>query len=125
MRFTKEHKGRLLPAAYRVNLPLRHLAEFAHVFGCSADSADTVRFLLGRCSSCAVVLRDSWNVDGHRRWAEPLTCSGTASPGRRRHTFQRRPQCGTEDLISRRLRQSFADMVSRFHFDPLNSQPDF
>ncbi|KAL1417868.1 hypothetical protein MTO96_026505 [Rhipicephalus appendiculatus] len=39
----EEHKGRLLPAAYPVNLPLRHLVEFAHVFGCSADSADTVR----------------------------------------------------------------------------------
>ncbi|KAL1475540.1 hypothetical protein MTO96_037217 [Rhipicephalus appendiculatus] len=52
----EEHKGRLLPAAYRANLPLRHLVEFAHVFGCSADSAGVVRFPLGRRSSCAVVL---------------------------------------------------------------------
>ncbi|KAH8027122.1 hypothetical protein HPB51_002276 [Rhipicephalus microplus] len=62
-----ELEGRLLPAAYRVNLPLRHLVEFAHVFGCSADSAGMVRFPLGRRSSCAVVLPDSWNVDWHRR----------------------------------------------------------
>ncbi|KAH6926790.1 hypothetical protein HPB50_022175 [Hyalomma asiaticum] len=62
-----EHSGRMLPAAYRVNLPLRHLVEFAHVFGCSPDSGAMVRFPLGRRSSCAVVLPDSWTLDGHRR----------------------------------------------------------
>ncbi|KAH7972882.1 hypothetical protein HPB52_018437 [Rhipicephalus sanguineus] len=62
-----EHGGHLLPAAYRVNLPLRHLVEFAHVFGCSPDSEGMVRFPLGRRSSCAVVLPDSWTLDGHRR----------------------------------------------------------
>ncbi|XP_054929078.1 uncharacterized protein [Dermacentor andersoni] len=62
-----EHEGHLLPAAYRVNLPLRHLVEFAHVFGCSADSEGMTRFPLGRRSSCAVVLPDSWTMGGHRR----------------------------------------------------------
>ncbi|XP_077523084.1 uncharacterized protein LOC144133897 [Amblyomma americanum] len=49
-----------LPAPYRVNLPLRHLVEFAPVFGC--PDTGMAHFPQGRRSSCAVVLPDSWPV---------------------------------------------------------------
>ncbi|XP_077553522.1 neprilysin-1-like [Haemaphysalis longicornis] len=55
----KEHAGHWLPADYRVNLPLRHLVEFASLFNCSADTD------MGRIRArhaCAVVTPDTWNV---------------------------------------------------------------
>ncbi|KAH9370867.1 hypothetical protein HPB48_004070 [Haemaphysalis longicornis] len=55
----KEHAGHWLPADYRVNMPLRHLVEFASLFNCSADTD------MGRIRArhaCAVVTPDTWNV---------------------------------------------------------------
>ncbi|XP_077486733.1 uncharacterized protein LOC144098045 [Amblyomma americanum] len=44
-----------LPVELRVNLPLRHLAQFAPLFNCSADA------VMGRPGrSCAVVTPDTW-----------------------------------------------------------------
>ncbi|KAH7961756.1 hypothetical protein HPB52_011925 [Rhipicephalus sanguineus] len=53
----KEQHGRWLPAEYRVNLPLRHLVEFAPLFNCSADT-NMGQMGLGR--TCAVVTPDTW-----------------------------------------------------------------
>ncbi|KAH7937282.1 hypothetical protein HPB49_010013 [Dermacentor silvarum] len=55
----KEHQGHWLPAEYRVNLPLRHLVEFAPLFNCSADT-NMGRMGLGR--TCAVVTPDTWTI---------------------------------------------------------------
>ncbi|KAL1484799.1 hypothetical protein MTO96_032391 [Rhipicephalus appendiculatus] len=52
----KEQHGRWLPAEYRVNLPLRHLGEFARLFNCSANT-NMGRMGLGR--TCAVVKADT------------------------------------------------------------------
>ncbi|KAH9370869.1 hypothetical protein HPB48_022054 [Haemaphysalis longicornis] len=54
----KEHAGHWLPADYRVNLPLRHLVEFASLFNCSAETS------MGRMISghtCNVVSPGTWS----------------------------------------------------------------
>ncbi|KAH9370868.1 hypothetical protein HPB48_021951 [Haemaphysalis longicornis] len=53
----KEHAGHWLPADYRVNLPLRHLVEFASLFNCSADT-DMGRMIAGH--TCNVVSPGTW-----------------------------------------------------------------
>ncbi|KAH6938106.1 hypothetical protein HPB50_006783 [Hyalomma asiaticum] len=55
----KESQGQWLPAEYRVNLPLRHLVEFASLFNCSAD---TNMGLMGLGRTCAVVTPDTWSI---------------------------------------------------------------
>ncbi|KAH8008960.1 hypothetical protein HPB51_008151 [Rhipicephalus microplus] len=53
----KEQHGRWLPAEYRVNLPLRHVVEFAPLFNCTAD---TNMGRMGIDRTCTVVKPDTW-----------------------------------------------------------------